>query len=131
MEQMSLFKELRLSEIALDLLEATKGCHGMRGDIPLAKAEFERCRGIMCLTLITQYDGKRHEGVAFKLTEDGKMGKPLDFYGFSFVTVGDPVWEMLGKWRDEGIFSGAWAAMDVQTEENRKTIMTEKELMAL
>lgn len=128
MEQMSLFKELRLSEIALDLLEATKGCHGMRGETPLAKAEFERCRGILCLTIVTEYDNKRHEGVAFALSEDGKLGRPLDFYGFDFVTVGLPIWEMLKKWRREGLLSGEWAAIDVQTEESRKIIMTEKEL---
>ena len=128
MEQMSLFKELRLSEIAIDLLEATKGCHGMRGETPLAKAEFERCRGVLCLTLVTEYGNKRHEGVTFALSEDGKLGRPLDFYGFDSVTVGLPVWEMLGKWRKEGLLSGEWAVMDVQTEENKKTIMTENDL---
>ena len=128
MEQMSLFKELRLSEIAIDLLEATKGCHGMRGDVPLAKAEFERCRGVLCLTLVTEYDDKRHEGITFALSEDGKMGRVFDFHGFGFVTVGLPIWEMLGKWRKEGLLSGGWAIMDVLTEENKKTIMTEKDL---
>ena len=128
MEQMSLFKELRLSEIAIDLLEATKGCHGMRGDVPLAKAEFERCRGVLCLTLVTDYDNKRHEGITFALSEDGKLGRVFDFHGFGFVTVGLPIWEMLGKWRREGLLSGEWAVMDVQTEENRKIIMAENEL---
>lgn len=128
MEQMSLFDELRLSDIAVDLLEATKGCHGMKSEAPLAKAEFERCRGVLCLTLITEHDGKRHEGITFALSEDGKLGRPFDFHGFDFVTVGLPVWEMLKKWRKTGFLSGGWAVMDIQTEENKKITMTENDI---
>ena len=77
---------------------------------------------------MTEYDNKRHEGVTFALSEDGKLGRALDFHGFGFVTVGLPIWEMLGKWRKEGLLSGEWAIMDVQTEENKKMVMTEKDL---
>ncbi len=54
--------------------------------------------------------------------------EPFDFHGFDFVTVGLPVWEMLKKWRKTGFLSGGWAVMDIQTEENRKTIMTENDI---